>query len=121
MPGGVLSPEEVVNEWLRAFNSADADAMVALYAEDAIHTSPRLRAAQAASGGRVVGKPAMRRWWMDAFAQPDIRYELVTMIAGDRTVAIEYLRHRPDEASTSVAEIFEIRDGKIVRSNVYLG
>ena len=117
-----MSPKEVVDEWLSAFNSGDADAMVALYAEDAIHTSPKLRAAQPASEGPLVGKEAMRRWWLDAFERlPGIRYELVNMVSDDRVAAIEYLRHRPGEATMRVAEVFEIQDSKIVRSHVYHG
>jgi ketosteroid isomerase-like protein len=62
-----LTPQEIVDEWLSAFNRGDADGMVALYSDDAIHTSPKLRAAHPAGEGRVVGKAAMRRWWQDAF------------------------------------------------------
>jgi hypothetical protein len=117
-----VTPEEIVNEWLRAFNSGDAEAMVALYADDAIHTSPKLRAAQLASGGRLVGKTALRQWWLGAFAgRPRIQYELLTMTTSDRAAVIEYLRHRPGEPSLSVAEVFEIREGKIIRSHVYHG
>jgi hypothetical protein len=118
----LLSPKEIVNEWLRAFNSGDADAMVALYADNAIHTSPKLRSAQPASEGRLVGKAAMRQWWLDAFERlPGIRYEVVNMVSGDHVAMIEYLRHRPDEATMQIAEVFEVHDGKIVRSHVYHG
>jgi hypothetical protein len=117
-----VSPKDVINEWLRAFNSGDADAMVALYADDAIHTSPKLRAAQPASDGRLVGKEAMRQWWLDAFERlPGIRYEVVNIVSDDHVVVIEYLRHRPGEATMQVAEVFEIQDSKIVRSHVYHG
>jgi hypothetical protein len=117
-----VSPKEIVTDWLRAFNSADADAMVALYADDAIHTSPKLRSAQPGSDGRVVGKAAMRQWWLDAFNRPPpITYEPVTLIADDRVAVIEYVRHRDGEATLRVAEIFEIEKGKIVRSHVYHG
>jgi SnoaL-like domain len=96
--------------------------MVALYADDAIHTSPKLRAAQRASGGRLVGKAALRQWWLDAFASPPrIQYELLTMTSSDHIAVIEYLRHRSGEPSLPVAEVFEIRDRKIIRSHVYHG
>jgi hypothetical protein len=117
-----LSPKEVVNEWLRAFNRADANAMVALYAEDAIHTSPKLRSAQPSSEGRLVGKAAMRQWWLDAFDRlPSISYEVVSIVSDDHVAVIEYLRHRRGEATIQVAEVFEIKEGKIVRSHVYHG
>jgi hypothetical protein len=117
-----LSASEIVTRWFNAFNTGDVDAMVDLYADDAIHTSPKLRAADPASGGRLLGKAALRGWWLEALNQvPPIRYELVTLIEGDDVVAIEYLRQRPGEATIQVAEVFEIRDGKIIRSHVYHG
>jgi len=117
-----VSPDEIVHEWLRAFNSGDADAMVALYADEAIHTSPKLRTAQPATGGRLVGKAALRSWWLETLASPPpIEYELLTMTSSDHVAVIEYLRHRSGEPSLPVAEVFEIRDGKIIRSHVYHG
>jgi hypothetical protein len=117
-----LTPQEIVDEWLSAFNRGDADGMVALYSDDAVHTSPKLRAAEPASEGRVVGKAAMRRWWQDAFDRsPGIRYELVTTVSNDHVATIEYLRLEPGAPTLRVAEIFEIRKGKIVRSHVFHG
>jgi hypothetical protein len=43
------------------------------------------------------------------------------MTSSDQIAAIEYLRHRPGEPSLPVAEVFEIGDGKIIRSHVYHG
>jgi hypothetical protein len=117
-----LRPGEIASRWFDAFNSGDPDAMVGLYAEDAVHTSPKLKAADPATGGRLVGRAALRHWWSEAMAKrPPISYELITLIEGDDVVAIEYLRHRQGEATIQVVEVFEIRDGKIVRSNVYHG
>ncbi len=117
-----MNPQEIVDEWLRAFNGGDVDAMVALYADDAIHTTPKLRAARTGSDGRLVGKPALRQWWLEAFGlSPPIKYELLTTTSNDHLAVIEYLRHRPGEPSLRVAEVFEIHDGKITRSNVYHG
>jgi hypothetical protein len=117
-----LNPEEIVDEWLSAFNRGDADAMVALYSEDAVHTSPKLRASQPATEGKVTGKAAMRRWWQDAFERtPGLQYELVTRVSDDRVAAIEYLRFEPGAPTLRVAEIFEIQGGRIVRSHVFHG
>jgi hypothetical protein len=117
-----LNPEEIVDEWLSAFNRGDADAMVALYSEDAVHTSPKLRASQPTTEGKVIGKAAMRRWWQDAFERtPGLQYELVTRVSDDRVAAIEYIRLEPGAPTLRVAEIFEIRGGRIVRSHVFHG
>ena len=115
-------PREVADVWVEAFNRGDADAMVALYSEDAIHTSPKLRAVQPAGEGRIKGKAAMKGWWQDAFERrPGIKYEVLTIVASDEVAVIEYLRHSPGEDTMQVAEVFEIRDGLIVRSHVYHG
>ena len=96
--------------------------MVALYADDAIHTSPRLRAQEPASEGRVAGRAAMKRWWSAAFErQPALKYEPITIVADDRYAVIEYKRHAPGETVTQTAELFEVEDGRIIRSHVYLG
>ncbi len=116
------SNRNIIRRWIDAFNSADPEAMANLYADDAIHTSPKLRVKDPASGGRLVGKDALRDWWSNAFSQPPpIKYELLTLVESDGVVAIEYLRHRDGESPMHVAEIFEISEGKIVRSHVYHG
>lgn len=117
-----MTPKEVILEWVRAFNAGDADAMVALYADDAVHTSPKLRSERPETGGRVAGKSAMRDWWSAAFERsPGLRYDILTTLADGHAVAIEYMRVKPGEPDMRVAELFEIRDGKIVRSHVFHG
>ena len=117
-----LTPSEVVAEWLRAFNAGDAEAMVALYAEDATHTSPKLRVAQPATGGRIDGKAAMRKWWASTFERsPGMRYDVITTVANEDAAVIEYMRIKPGEPPMRVAEVFEVRAGKIVRSHVFHG
>lgn len=108
--------------WLSAFNAHDVDALVALYAEDATHTSPKIRALYPETGGKLIGKESLARWWRDANARlPQLRYEETAITADDSRVILEYVRHAPNEAPMLVAEAFDVRDGKIVRSRVYHG
>lgn len=117
-----MTTREIAEAWLAAFNSGDADSMVALYAGDAIHTSPRFRAQVPASEGQIAGTAAMKQWWSQAFErQPQPEYEPIAIVADDRYAVIEYKRHVAGEATTMTAEVFEVQDGKIVRSHVYLG
>src|SRR3982751_4732986 len=91
--------EEVAMAWLHAFNAHDVDALVALYADDATHTSPKIRALHPDTGGKLVGRAALSKWWKDANARlPNLRYDLVALTANDERVFIEYLRHAPAEA-----------------------
>jgi ketosteroid isomerase-like protein len=113
---------EIARAWLRAFNARDLASLVSLYSDDATHTSPKLRDRQPETGGRIVGKAALERWWADAFQRlPTLRYEEKSFTADDRCVVIEYLRHVPGEPPMPVAEFFEIRLGRIFASRVYHG
>ena len=108
--------------WLAAFNARDLDALVGLYADDCAHTSPKLRVQRPESGGAIRGQAALRAWWADAFARlPGLRYEELTVTASAERVILEYVRHAPDEPPYPVAEVFELRDGRIVASRVYHG
>jgi ketosteroid isomerase-like protein len=113
---------EIARAWLAAFNGRDVDALVGLYADDAVHTSPKLRARHPETDGKVTGKLALRAWWKDAFERlPSIRYEATSITADDARVFVEYVRHVPNETDLGVAEVFDVRAGKIVASRVYHG
>ena len=108
--------------WLAAFNAHDLDGLVAIYSDDATHSSPKIRALHPHTGGKLQGKAAIRAWWADALERlPTLRYEELTVTANDDRVFLEYMRHAPDGAPYPVAEVFEVRGGKIVASRVYHG
>jgi len=108
--------------WMRAFNAHDVDALVALYADDATHTSPKLRALHPDSGGALRGKAALAKWWRDSNARlPNLRYEERALTANDERVFVEYTRHAPNEPPMPVAEVFDVQGGRIVASRVYHG
>lgn len=114
--------ESIASRWLAAFNAHDVDALVALYADDATHTSPKIRALHPDTGGKLVGKVALSKWWREANARlPGLRYERTALTANDDRVVLEYIRHAPNEAPMPVAEIFDIASGKIVASRVFHG
>jgi ketosteroid isomerase-like protein len=114
--------ERIGRAWLEAFNAHDVDRLVALYAEGATHTSPKIRALHPGTGGQLRGRAALKAWWDDANRRnPDLRYELVTLTASDDRVFLEYVRHAPAEEPMPVAEVFEIRSDQIVASRVYHG
>ncbi len=112
----------VARAWLDAFNRHDVDALVSLYADDATHTSPKIRALHPDTDGKLVGKRALAEWWRDANRRlPNLRYVESAITADEERAVIEYLRYAPNEAEMPVAEIFEIRSGRIVASRVYHG
>jgi ketosteroid isomerase-like protein len=120
-----MSTEEnqrIALRWLEAFNAHDVDALVALYAEDATHTSPKIRSLHPETGGKLIGKPALAKWWRESNARlPGLRYQLTALTASGERVFVEYLRHAPDQPPMPVAEVFDVFGGKIVASRVYHG
>jgi ketosteroid isomerase-like protein len=119
----MLHPHDAIaNAWLDAFNTGDVPRLVALYAEDCTHTSPKIRALHPETGGKLVGRAALKTWWDDALKRlPGLRYEKTAITANDERVFLEYVRHAPDGPPMPVAEVFDLRAGKIVSSRVYHG
>ncbi len=114
--------ERIAHAWFAAFNAHDPEQLLALYTDDALHYSPKLKARQPVTGGLIQGKAALRAWWKDAFARlPNLRYEVVKLTADEEQVFMEYIRHVDDEEDLRVGEVLVIKDGLIVSSRVYHG
>ncbi len=93
-----------------------------LYADDAQHYSPKLKARRPGTQGLIRGKTALRGWWQDAFDRlPTLCYEVVKLTADHEQVFMEYIRHVEGEADLHVGEVLEIGNGSIVASRVYHG
>jgi limonene-1,2-epoxide hydrolase len=113
---------DIAKQWFQAFNDHNLDDLLALYHDNAIHYSPKLKIRQPESKGLVAGKDALREWWQDAFERlPGLHYSYTTLTADNDRVFMEYLRSVPDEEDILVAEVLEIKDKKIVASRVYHG
>lgn len=114
--------ESIARQWLDCFARRDLDTLLALYADDAVHTSPKIRTLHPETGGVLRGKTAMRAWWADAFARlPGLSYTLTALTANQKRVFIVYVRRVPGEADMPVAESLEVRDGRITASQVFHG
>ncbi|KAA5534662.1 nuclear transport factor 2 family protein [Taibaiella lutea] len=112
----------IAKQWFDAFNEHNLENLLALYAEDAKHYSPKLKIRQPETNGLVKGKDALRAWWKDAFERlPELHYSYTTLTANDERVFMEYIRKVPGEEDMLVAEVLEIKNDKIVASRVYHG
>lgn len=117
-----LTNKQIALRWFAAFNAHDLEALLALYADDAQHFSPKLKVRRPETNGLIVGKDALRAWWRDAFDRlPTLHYEVVKLTADDEQVFMEYIRHVQGEEELRVGEVLEIRSGGIVASRVYHG
>jgi hypothetical protein len=114
--------KEMAQRWFAAFNAHDLEALLALYANDAQHYSPKLKVLRPETNGLITGKDALRAWWRDAFDRlPTLRYEVVKLTADAEQVFMEYIRHVQGEEDLRVGEVLEISEGLIVASRVYHG
>ncbi len=59
-----MSPKEILQQFVEAFNKADADALANLYSEDAINHQ--------VAENPVEGRDAIRQMFADSFAQADM-------------------------------------------------
>lgn len=112
----------IAERWLDCFARKDLDGLLALYADDAVHSSPKIRALHPDTGGVLRGKPALRAWWADAYARlPGLRYVATALTAEHDRVVMEYTRQLPGDADMPIAEVLEVEGGVIVRSRVFHG
>lgn len=111
---------QIAEQWFAAFNEHHLDNLLALYADDAQHFSPKLKVRQPETKGWVSGKAALRAWWQDAFDRlPSLSYVPSSFTANDKRVIMEYTRKVAREKDMLIAEVLEIENGLIIASRVY--
>jgi len=112
----------IAERWLACFERRDLDGLLALYADGATHTSPKIRVRHPETGGLLRSKAAMRAWWQDSFDRlPSMRYVPTALTADRERVFMEYIRHVDGEPDMPVAEVLEVKNGLIVASRVFHG
>lgn len=114
--------QSIAIKWFDAFNSKNLDKLLELYDDEAQHFSPKLKIRQPETKGLIIGKDDMRVWWQDAFDRlPTLHYKVTSLTANTDRVFMEYTRQVSGEEDMLVAEVLEIKDGKIIFSRVYHG
>ena len=112
----------IARQWLSAFNEHNLEKLLALYAQDAVHYSPKLKLRHPETNGLIKGKENLRAWWKDAFDRlPTLQYKATSLTANSERVFMEYTRMVEGEGNILVAEVLEINDNLIVSSRVYHG
>lgn len=112
----------IAHKWFAAFNEHNLESLLDLYDEQAEHYSPKLKIKKPETGGLVKGKEALWDWWQSAFESiPSLHYKVTSLTANQDRVFMEYIRSVEGEPDLLVAEVLEIKQGKIVFSRVYHG
>lgn len=120
-----MTPEQLQSiafRWFEAFNNKELDKLLSLYDDEAKHFSPKLKIRHPETNGLVVGKKALYDWWGDAFKRlPSLHYKVTSLTANSDRVFMEYIRQVEGEDDMLVAEVLEVKQGKIIASRVYHG
>jgi hypothetical protein len=120
-----MTPEKnlsIAHLWLEAFNAQNLEKLLSLYDDEAEHYSPKLKIRHPETKGLVIGKEALRVWWKEAFERlPSLHYRVTSLTSNTDRVFMEYKRTVNGEEDMLVAEVLEIREGKIMASRVYHG
>ncbi len=112
----------IAHLWFEAFNNHNLEKLLSLYDDEAAHFSPKLKIRQPETKGYVTGKEALRTWWQDSFDRlPTLHYKVTSLTSNSDRVFMEYVRSVANEEEMLVAEILEIKEGKIIASRVYHG
>jgi hypothetical protein len=109
----------LAERWLSAWNAHDADRILALYADDARHTSARV-SAFTGSTDTLDGIEAIGQYIRTGLTRfPELHFAPMTVSTGPRTVVIEYQRYGVDAVEPTV-ELLELNDaGLIHHARVY--
>jgi hypothetical protein len=88
-------PKHYADQWVRAWNAHDIEAVLDHFHDDVEFTSPVAARVVPESGGVVHGKEALRNYWAAALAkQPDLQFDVVGVYRGESTLVINYRNHR---------------------------
>jgi ketosteroid isomerase-like protein len=87
--------ERFAAEWIAAWNSHDLNRILEHYEDDFEMSSPIIGALAGEPSGKLRGKAAVAAYWTKALRNaPDLRFELVTALAGVDSVTVYYKGHR---------------------------
>ena len=83
--------EHFANEWIAAWNSHDLDRILAHYEDDFEMSSPIIHTLAGEPSGKLRGKATVGAYWAKALQKtPDLRFELVRVLAGVDSVTVYY-------------------------------
>ena len=101
------------NDWVAAWNAHDIEPILAHFHDDAVFTSPFAIRVRPESGGRLVGKAAIRDYWTAGLkAIPDLHFTVETVFAGVDTIVIQYV----NQIGVRVSEVLKFQDGLVIEA-----
>jgi limonene-1,2-epoxide hydrolase len=101
------TPKQTVERWVEAFNRADADAVVALYAENAVNHQIAYTPME--------GRDAIRRLFETEFARAEMRCDIENLFEDGEWAILEW----SDPNGLRGCGFFHVQDGLIVFQRGY--
>ncbi len=102
-----MTPKEVVTQWVALFNAADADALAALYADDAVNHQVALEA--------VTGRVAIHAMFSAEFASADMLCIVENLFCDGEWAILEW----KDPLGLRGCGFFQVQNGLIVFQRGY--
>ena len=88
-------PAAFAEDWVRAWNEHDVEAVLAHFDEDVVFSSPVAAMVLPETGGVVRGKAALRHYWVTALAVvPDLHFDVIGVYPGESILVINYRNER---------------------------
>ena len=82
---------QFANDWIDAWNSHDLDKILSHYEDDFEMSSPVIIRVTGEVSGILRGKSAVGAYWAKALKiNPDLRFELLTVLAGIDSITLYY-------------------------------
>ncbi|GIG22972.1 hypothetical protein Cch01nite_36960 [Cellulomonas chitinilytica] len=107
-------PAAFAATWVAAWNAHDLDAVLSLFHDDVVFTSPLAAQLLPDTGGVVRGKDALREYWSRGLrAYPDLHFTVERVFSGVGALVIEYRNHR----GGLVDEVLVLRDGLVAEGH----
>jgi hypothetical protein len=115
--------EDVTRRWEDALSTRDVDALVAIYARDAVLESPLVPHILGTESGVVRGRDELRPFLEKVLSRTPLlrHYHREGFFTDGRRAIWEYPRDAPDGEQMDFVEVMDIEDGLIRSHHVYWG
>ena len=118
-----MTPEAIYQAWAKAFADRDLEAVLALYAPDAMLESPLVNNLLRTERGTVEGRENLRKFFgIILESTPPLKNRhRANFFTNGKVMMWEYPRVTPGGEQTDMAEVMELKDGLIHRHRIYWG
>ncbi|KAB0686237.1 nuclear transport factor 2 family protein [Burkholderia territorii] len=118
--------QRIHQEWHAAVVARDLDALMSLYADDAVLETPLIVDALPDHGSGVLhGKAAIGAFFAAGLRNPENKlgrwYRTGLFFSNGRRLIWEYPRETPEGDQVDLVEVMDLRDGLIAHHRVYWG